>query len=133
MDVLSFIADICGIISFGVSLVLWFKFDRIKNEIEQQRIDYEKTRKTVLSKLNALNINIVEDKLITPKIINDLRIELNAFKLKFSRLLSWEDKKHLKATFNLLNAEIKNLDINTISLELAYFIARFRKKEIKNG
>ena len=128
MEIMSFIADICGIISFVVSVALWFKFDRIKVEIEKQRLNYTKEQNAILYKLNQIN-DYIADKSINQDVVNALGIELEKFLIKFPHLLSLKDKIYVKSALRLLNKKLADSNKKSISKKLRYLIARFHKDE----
>lgn len=130
-SLLSTIADIVGIISFILTIVLLIYSEALRKEIESQRQDYVKEQRIIKETLMALRANIVEDGLLNKKIISDIRTQLFTFQQKFKRLLSLKDKIHISKTLVLLRHSIDEINQEALCAELDYFVARFERKERK--
>lgn len=128
---LSTLADIAGIVSLILTVALLFKSEAMRKEIESQRSDYIKEQKAIKERLIGLRANVVDDNLLNMKVISDLRTQLFSYDQKFKRLLTREDKTHLKTTLSILNSEIEAIDRKALCTELDYFVARFERKERK--
>lgn len=125
------IADWCGIISFVLTVTLLIRSESMRKEIESQRSDYIKEQKVIRGKLVALRSNVIDDQLLNPKIVSDIRTQLFGYQQKFKRLLSISDKRHMKITLKLLDSNIDGIDPLLLCKELDYFVARFERKERK--
>lgn len=124
------IADWCGIAGFILTIVLLIRSESMRKEIESQRADYKKEQKVIRQTLIALRSNVIDDKIINQKVISDIRTQLFAYQQKFKRLFSWADKKHMKATFKILDTPSERISRSALCKELDYFVARFERKEI---
>ena len=127
---ISVVADWCGIIGFLLTIALLIRSESMRKEIESQRADYKKEQKAIRQSLIALRSNVIDDNIMNQKVISDIRTQLFAYQQKFKRLLSWDDKKHMKATLEILNAPFEGIDVRSLCRELDYFVARFERKEI---
>ena len=127
---ISVIADWCGILGFLLTIALLIRSESMRKEIESQRADYKKEQKTIRQSLIALRSNVIDDNITNQKVISDIRTQLFAYQQKFKRLLSRDDKKHMKATLEILNASSERIDVRSLCRELDYFVARFERKEI---
>lgn len=128
---LSTIADWVGIASFLLTIVLLFRSEAMRKEIESQRQDYIKEQRAVKGQLIALRSNIVDDDLLNRKVISDIRTQLFTFQHRFKRLLSHNDKKHITKTLALLDKDPNEINADKLCKELDYFVARFERKERK--
>ena len=128
---LSIAADICGIVSFLLTIWLLFKSEALRKEIDSQRLDYQREQKAIRNNIIALRDNIRNDGLINLRIISEVRTYLLSFTQRFKRLLSKEDNKRIIATLAMLKQKIDDIDRAKLCAELDYFVARFDKKEVK--
>ena len=126
-ETLSIIADTVGIASFIVSVVIWFKFDRIKKDLLFQRKQYGKEQSEIKVKLMALRQNIYDDNLLSIHIISQVRTEILRFKKLYDLIITFEDKKMVRKTMHTLNT--KTIAPAKLCKYLDYFIARLDKKE----
>jgi len=129
--VLSAIADIIGIVSFVLTVVLLIRSEALRKEVEGQRADYEREQKNIRATLINLQKNVIDDNVLDLKVVSDIRKQLFSFQQKFKRLFSKKDKKRLKKTLTLLHAEPDNINKLDLSEQLDYFVARFERKELK--
>lgn len=127
---ISIIADWCGIVGFLLTIALLIRSESMRKEIESQRADYKKEQKTIRQNLMALRSNIIDDNIMNQKVISDIRTQLFAYQQKFKRLLSRNDKKHMKNTLEILDVPLEGIDVRSLCRELDYFVARFERKEI---
>lgn len=127
---LSTIADIIGIVSFLLTLVLLVRSEAIRKEIENQRIDYKNERKSIRKNLIALRSNVIDDNILNSKVVSDIRTELYSYQQKFQHLLSLNDKNHMKVTLKILETVPDEINKYELCRELDYFVARFERKEI---
>lgn len=126
---LSVIADVAGIAGFLLTIALLIRTESIRKELETQRADYIKLQKGIKEHLISLRANVIDDGLLNNKVISDLRTYLFTFRQRFQRLLSREDRKHLKVTLSMLEKSANDIDRNALCAELDYFVARFEKRE----
>jgi uncharacterized membrane protein YhiD involved in acid resistance len=129
MTILSEIADITGIISFIITVILIFLSNDIRKEISRQRRDYQNEQESIKNILMALRENIWSDNLLDIKIKSQIRTQLYSFQQKFKKLLSKNDKQHIRVTLIILDKDVEDISRDILCKELDYFIARFDKKE----
>lgn len=125
---LSGVADILGILSFVFSVAIWFKTDRIRDEIRQQTVIYKKVQSSIIGKLEGMRDNLVYDHLTGLRMRSELRTELMSCRNNFKHLLSRREKYHIRVAIRLLNKGDK-LDIERLAYYLDAIIARFKKQE----
>ena len=130
-NILGLAADVTGILGFFLSIALLIKSEAMRKEIERQKQDYVKEQRKIKGNLIALRANIVEDNILNMKIVSDIRTQLFTFQQKFKRLLTREDKLHIKKTLTLLDKPTNEIDKKALCCELDYFVARFERKEQK--
>jgi hypothetical protein len=128
---LGLVADGFGVIGFALTVILLFKSEALRKEMESQRKDYKEEQSSLVTSLTALRANIWLDDLLNRETISQIRTILHVFQIKFELLNGKEDNARLKATFDLLNTDAKNIDKDALCAQLDYFIARFNKKEIE--
>lgn len=127
---LSTIADIAGILSFIMSIVLFFISHSILKYSKQQRENYNKERFNIQSDLAALRDNILEDNLYTPQIRSRLRQAIYSYRIKYWFISFPFCLYHIQFSLFL----IKKLPDDEKSRErlcehLDYLIAKMDKKE----
>ncbi|MBD5151285.1 MAG: hypothetical protein HDT16_02045 [Oscillibacter sp.] len=127
----SIIADWCGIAGFLLTIWLLIRSEAMRKEIEAQRTDYRKEQREIKQKLIALRSNVIDDNVLNQKVISDIRTQLFTYQQKFKRLLSKDDKRHMKATLEILDTPSEKIDARHLCRELDYFVARFERKEIR--
>ena len=127
LDVIGHIADVLGIAGFALTVVLLIKSEAIRKELEAQNKTYKRERQHIEGNFIGLLSAIREENLFNDETIDKIRIEINKLELRFSRLLSRQDRKHIKETHAILD-NIKEPDSrDALCKELAYFIARMEK------
>lgn len=130
MSALGVTADVVGILSFALTIVLLIRSESLRNEIESQRSEYQKGQKSIKVNMMALRDNVWEDQVLSLKIISEIRTQLYSFEHKFGRLLTRRDKRHLYVTLQMLDASVDSIDRGHLCRELDYFIARFERREL---
>ncbi len=126
---ISQIADITGIASFVLSIVLLIRSESLRKSIIYQRIDYNKKRSNTRSKMMAFNEALSEDDSISFTQISEIRQELYQCLLSFQHIFSFKDRWTIRKIITLLNAPLTQSNRIKISKLLDYIIARFGKKE----
>lgn len=128
-DIIANVADVTGILSFLLSIMLLIKSEALRKSIIYQKIDYKAQHQNMRAKIMAFNESLQEGDLISLKQIGELRQILYQCLLSFQYVLSYKDKRILKSTLHLLNKNIDAIDKTRLSTNLDYLIARFHKKE----
>lgn len=129
MQTLSSIADIVGILSFIVSIILWIKFDRINSEIKRQKVDYIESQEHIKNNLLAIRDNLFLDGLKDLKIRSKLRTELYTFNFNLNYIIGFNANLKKKKLLKIIKND--SFDIEEVCECIDYLIARFEKKEEK--
>lgn len=128
-DIISYIADILGILSFLGTAVLWVKSNTILKQIEREKSYYIDEQKAICRKLKTLRESIWKDDQRAYNINSRIRTELYTYKQNYSKLLSLRDRWLLFLFLRKLDLQITDKEVNKIVKHLDYFIARFSKRE----
>ena len=134
MELLSFlgiVADITGILSFVLTIVLLIKSEAIRKELDAQRNEYKRDQKKIKVYMMALRDNVFLDQMLDLKIVSNIRTQLYSFEQKFARLLTRSDKQHLSNTLKILDGSLESIDKGELCRELDYFIARLERQELE--
>lgn len=131
LEIVPVIADWTGILSFALTIILLFRSEAMRKELESQRQDYVKEQKSIKASLVNLRANVIDDNILNQKVVSDIRTQLYTFRQKFKHLLNGEDKKHMKKTLSLLDQSVDAINAQELCKELDYFVARFDRKERK--
>lgn len=126
---LSTIADVFGIISFLLTIVLLIRSESLRNQILIQKIDYKQQHPKIKIRLMALAESIREGDEILSKTKSELRQELFTYLNSFNHVLSRKDKRIINSTIKIFDKPFTPSSKNKLSKNLDYLIARFSKKE----
>lgn len=127
---ISQIADIVGILSFILSIVLLIKSEALRKSIIHQRMSYNKEHSRTRSKMMAFSDALQEDDSISPRLVSEMRQELFQCLLSYHHVLSFKDRRAIKVIIGLLShSSVDSFDKTRICKQLDYLIARFYKKE----
>lgn len=126
---LSLIADITGILSFILSIILLIRSESLRNQILMQKIDYKKHHPKIRIRLMALLEAVREGDVILPKTISDLRQELYTYLNNYNHLLSARDKRIIRSTIKIFDKPFTPKSEKALIKNMDYLIARFSKKE----
>lgn len=125
------IADWCGIFGFALTVILLFRSEALRKEVESQKREYQEQKADIKIRMIALRDNLWSGQPLSLKLVSEIRTLLFLFDQKFGRLRTQEDKRQLRATHKILSGPIEAISINQLCRELDYFIARFEREEIK--
>jgi len=123
------IADIIGIISFILTIVLLIRSESLRNQILIQKQDYKKYHSKVKIRLMSLAESIREDDQIPIQTTSLLRQELYEHLHNFNLVLSRKDKKIINSVINTFDKAINEDAKRKLLKNLDYLVARFSKKE----
>ena len=126
---ISYVADITGILSFVLSLILLWRSEELRKTIIFQKQNYNRTHNSTKSKLMAHRDGLRDGDPLTPKTISDLRQLLHDCRISFGYILSVKDRHIIDRTLKELNKNKQKINRNTIIQNLDYLIPRFGKKE----
>lgn len=129
MDILGVIADVTGIAGFIVTICLLIRSEALRKEIQMEKRAYQKSQKDIRLELIALRMNVWDDNILILQIVSKIRSNLYSCQINFKRLLSKEDKTHIKRTISMLRSGLTSISAYELCEELDYIIARLEKKE----
>lgn len=120
------LADLLGIGSFLLSCGILRK---INSKTASQKEIYNAERAALLRNLQALQENIWNDGLISPKIQDTLQQKVFEYQIKYSLISSPRCHYHSWRCSFLLKKGINDTNTQKIRVHLNYLIARLSKKE----
>lgn len=129
MFTLSNIADVLGILSFMMSIVLFVITNSIFRNVKFQRSEYAKEHLTLQTNLEALRQNIWDDSLDDIEIRSKLRTELFTYRQNYWKILSPVCHYRIYKSLFFIKTEIKPEDRESLCLNIDYLVARFSRKE----
>lgn len=130
---LSTIADIAGILSFCMSIVLFvLSHSLLKNSTEQRR-DYNANRLRIQSDLMSLRDNILEDRLDNMKIRSQLRQALYSYRNRYWFIAFPFRLLCIQRILRFINGTINEENKEILCKHLDYLIGNMDKKEIINN
>ena len=102
---LSTIADILGIVSFILTIILLIRSESLRNEIVSQKMTYRNQQSSIVKQLANLRTALMGNDDLSLKTVSDIRKELLQFDINLRLLLSRRDRKIIQQTLNLLDEE----------------------------
>ncbi len=135
MQMLSTIANICGIISFVVSILTFIVTKTILKDVALTRTQYEHERFQLQTSLMALRDNILEDNQpLNLKYRSQIRTILYTYRQKYLPISSLSCLYHLmRATHFCKKINPSQNEREKLCLSLDFLIARFNKTEVTNN
>lgn len=127
---LSTIADIAGILSFFMSIILFILSHSLFKNATEQRIDYNDQRLKIQSDLIALRYNIWEDNIDTLKIRSELRQALYSYRNRYWFIAFPFRLYHLQRSLHYTKKPIQQCDKEKLCAHIDYLIGNMDKKEI---
>lgn len=127
---LSTIADILGILSFLISVVVFIMSHSIFKYVSLQRQEYDDERTQLQSSLLALRNNIWKDNISGIKIRSKLRTELYTYLQKYWKISSPICLFHIFRALRICRKEYNDSEKEKLCESIDYLIARFNKKEV---
>lgn len=127
---LSKIADIMGILSFLVSIVIFFISHSIFKNINYHQKEYNEERIDLQIALIALRQNIWDDNLSDISIRSKLRTELYKYRQKYWKISSPICLWHIYRSLRITHGGITSANKEKLCISIDYLIARFSKKEV---
>lgn len=126
----STIADILTVISFFMSLIVFFMSHSIFKYVKMQRKEYDDERIQLQTSLVAIRNNIWKDNLTGIKIRSKLRTELYTYLLKYWKISSPICLIHIFRSLKICRKDFSNRQREKLCESIDYLIARFNKKEV---
>lgn len=129
---LSTIADIAGIISCFVSLIIFLLSHSLLKNSTEQRADYNKERFDIQSDLISLRDNIWEDNLDTIELRSKLRQALYSYRNKYWFIAFPFRLYHIQRSLHYIKAPIPSNKKELLCNHIDYLIGNMDKEEIIN-
>ena len=126
---LSTIADIFGILSFLMSVIVFIISHSIFKYVEMQKKEYDDERIQLQTSLIAIRNNIWKDNLTGLKIRSKLRTELYTYLQKYWKISSPICLFHIFRSIRICRKDFDNSQQEKLCASIDYLIARFNKKE----
>lgn len=130
---LSTIADIAGILSFFMSIILFILSHSLFKNATEQRMDYNDQRLKLQSDLISLRDNIWEDNLDTLKIRSELRQALYSYRNRYWFIAFPFRLFHIQRSLHYIKKPIQQCDKEKLCTHIDYLIGNMDKKEIINN
>lgn len=130
---LSTIADVAGILSFGMSIVLFVLSRSLFKNATEQRKEYNSERLDIQSDLIALRYNIWDDKLDNPQIRSKLRQALYSYRNKYWFIAFPFRLFHIQRSLHYTQKPIPAHKKEILCNHIDYLIGNMDKKEIVNN
>ena len=126
---ISTVADITGIFSFVLSIVLLWRSETLRQTIIYQRLEYNRTHVATKANLMALCEALQEGDPLSQKTISKLRRLLYDCEFSFRHILYFKDHRLIKRLLKKINKAPNAIDVAEVIRDLDYLISRFDKKE----
>lgn len=127
---LSVIADVLGIVSFILTIILLMRSESLRNEIVSQKINYRNTQSNIVKQLSNFRSALTGNEDLSLKTVSDIRKELLQFDINLRHLLSHRDRKIIQQTLILLDKDFSIELRKELIKNLDYLSARFTKQEV---
>lgn len=127
---LSTVADIAGILSFCMSIVLFVISHSLLKDATDQRLDYNNERLNIQSDLMSLRDNIWKDNLDNLKIRSQLRQALYSYRNRYWFIAFPFRLFHIQRSLHYIKKPIKPCNKEKLCAHIDYLIGNMDKKEI---
>ncbi len=127
---LSTIADIAGILSFVITVILLIRSEKLRNEIVSQKITYRNKQDDIVKQLSDFRTALVNNAPLSLKDIDDMRLALEQYKINLGHVLSYQYRKTINQTLELLDKDFTDDLRKQLLKNLAHLSARFSKQEV---
>lgn len=130
------ISSLCGIISFILTIIVTIRTTKIGKILRRNEITsrYNKERISFQNTFEGHRKSITVDGLRSKQLLTDILKNTEAYRTKFSEILSWQEKIKLSLFIRQLKKKPGQADYNQISNYLAVLSGRLSKKgDLKNG
>lgn len=129
---LSTIADIAGILSFGMSIILFILSHSLFKNAAEQRADYNKERLNIQTDLISLRDNIWEDNLDNLAIRSKLRQALYSYRNRYWFIAFPFRLYHIQRSLHYIKKPIPPSKKEVLCNHIDYLIGNMDKKEYVN-
>ena len=130
------ISSLCGIISFFVTIVVAIRTSKISKILKHNEItsQYNKERVGFQKTFAGHRKSITTDGLRSKQLLTDILENVEAYRTKFSEILSWRERIMLALLIKQLKKDPEQADYNMVSNYLASISGWLSKKgDMKNG
>lgn len=127
---LSTIADIAGILSFFMSIILFILSRSLFKNATEQRKEYNSKRLEIQSELISLRDNIWEDNLDNLKIRSKLRQALYSYRNRYWFIAFPFRLYHIQRSLHYIKKTIPSNKKENLCKHIDYLIGNMDKKEI---
>lgn len=127
---LSTIADITGILSFCISIVLFVLSHSLWKNSTEQRRDYNANRLEIQSDLMSLRDNIWRDQLDNMEIRSKLRQALYSYRNRYWFIAFPFRLFHIQQSLHFINGPIKEEDKEALCKHIDYLIGNMDKRRL---
>lgn len=127
---LSTIADVAGILSFCMSIVLFVLSHSLLKNATEQKVDYNNERLNIQSDLISLRDNIWEDNLDTLEIRSKLRQALYSYRNRYWFIAFPFRLYHIQISLHYIKQPIPNNKKEKLCNHIDYLIGNMDRKEI---
>lgn len=130
------IASLCGIISLILTIIVAINASKISKILRHNEImsQYNRERISFQKAFEGHRKSITVDGLRSKQLLSDILENVEAYRTKFSEILSWHEKIRLTLFIRQLKKKPEQADYNLISNYLASISGRLSKKgDMKNG
>lgn len=129
-------SSLCGVIGFVLTIIVTIKTSKISKILRHNAItsQYNKERIGFQNTFEGHRKSITVDGLQSKQLLTDILKNVEAYRAKFSEILSWREKMRLAMFIKQLKKEPNQADYNLICNYLASISGRLSKKgDLKNG
>lgn len=129
-------SSLCGVIGFVLTIIVTIKTSKISKILRHNAItsQYNKERIGFQNTFEGHRKGITVDGLQSKQLLTDILKNVEAYRAKFSEILSWREKMRLAMFIKQLKKEPNQADYNLICNYLASISGRLSKKgDLKNG
>ena len=129
-------SSLCGAIGFVLTIIVTAKTSKISKILRHNAItsQYNKERISFQNTFEGHRKSIIVDGLQSKQLLTDILKNVEAYRAKFSEILSWREKIRLAMFIKQLKKEPNQADYNLICNYLASISGRLSKKgDMKNG
>lgn len=127
---LSTFADIVGILSFAITVILLIRSESLRNEIVSQKINYRNQQDEIVEQLKGFRTTLANSDPLSLKDVNDMQYALEQYKVNMQHILSYRDRKTINHTLKLFDKNFSDDLRKEILKNLTQLCARFTKKEV---
>lgn len=130
------ISSLCGIISLILTIIVTIRTAKIGKILRQNEImsRYNRERTSFQNAFEGHRKSITVDGLRSKQLLTDILKNVEAYRIKFSEILSWKEKIRLFLFIRQLKKDPEQANYNQICNYLAALSGRLSKKgDLKNG